>query len=221
MTYYILQSNGEIVARSTVSNITNLEAQTDAHMAIVKEYDGEISRRIKADEFPVDGDKSGPELWADLKNVDEDFREEFFKVYQNEDLPEAMDDVVQPSPGIADSEILSMELAIPRDGANPELARVKRRKKDSDGNPIGTANKNPVLDTRVFEVEFGDGHTAAMTANVIAENLFSQVDQDGYRLLLMDEIMDHRGGSDAMMAEDAFVQMASDERNRRLKAGSC
>jgi hypothetical protein len=216
MTYYILQSNGEIVARSTVSNITNLEAQTDAHMAIMKEYDDEISRRIKADEFPVDGDKPDPELWADLKDVDEDFREEFFKVYQDENLPDAMDDVVlQPSPGIANSEILSMELALPRDGANPELARVKRRKKDSDGNPIGTANKNPVLDTRVFEVEFGDGHTAAMTANAIAENLFSQVDQDGHRLLLMDEIMDHRRGSDGMMADDAFVTSANGQQRKK------
>ena len=45
-------------------------------------------------------------------------------------MPEAMNDVLQPSPGIADSQILSMELVLPRDGENSELAKAKRRKKD-------------------------------------------------------------------------------------------
>jgi hypothetical protein len=95
-----------------------------------------------------------------------------FSVLQhNRQRPNAGDD--EPTPGIADAELLSMELALPRDGDGPELARVKRRKTDHNGVPIGRANKNPILDTRVFEVEFLDGHTAAMTANGIAENLFA------------------------------------------------
>jgi len=48
-----------------------------------------------------------------------------------------------------------------------------------DGNPIGVRNNNPILDTREYEVEMPDGSTAAYAANVIAENLFSQVDSEG------------------------------------------
>lgn len=92
-------------------------------------------------------------------------------MYQDTRLLDAKDD--ESSPGIADEELLSMELALPSNGDGPELAQVKRRKTDQDGRPIGRANKNPILDTRVFEVEFLDGHTAAMTANGIAENLFA------------------------------------------------
>jgi hypothetical protein len=47
----------------------------------------------------------------------------------------------------------------------------KRGKVDANGVPIGRAHANPILDTRVFEVEFLDGHIAAMTANAIDENL--------------------------------------------------
>jgi hypothetical protein len=128
MTYYILQENGQIVARSTVWNPTNLEQQTEDVMATFQAYDVEIARRIGANEFPTEGDKPDPALWADLQETDEDFREEFFKVYQDTELLDAKDD--EPTPGIADEELLSMELALPRDGDGPELARVKRRKTD-------------------------------------------------------------------------------------------
>jgi hypothetical protein len=134
-------------------------------------------------------------------------------VYQDTELLDATDD--EPTPGIADAELLSMDLALPRDGDGPELARVKRRKTDQDGRPIGRANKNPILDTRVFEVEFLDGHTAAMTANGIAENLFAQVDQDGHRLLLMDEIIDHRRGQDAVSQAEAFITSSSGQKRRK------
>ena len=216
MTYHILQSNGEVVARSTVWNITNLEKETDSTGEAIKSFNDELSQRIKNDEFPVNGDKPDPELWADLAETDEDFREEFFKVYQNDAIPDAdksSDD--EPSPEIADETFLQMELALPRDGDGPELARVKRRKRDSDGNPIGRANNNPILDTRIFEVEFVDGHTAAMTANAIAENLFSQVDQEGHRLILMDEVVDHRRGSDAVTHENAFIASRNGRKRRK------
>jgi hypothetical protein len=39
------------------------------------------------------------------------------------------------------------------------------------------------------DVEYLDGHRAAMSANTIAENMFAQVDQDGHRLILFDEII--------------------------------
>jgi len=64
---------------------------------------------------------------------------------------------------------------------------------------------NPILDTRMFEVEFLDGHTAAMTVNAIAENLFAQVDQDGHRQLVIDEVIDYRSTKDAISKTDGFI----------------
>ena len=37
---------------------------------------------------------------------------------------------------------------------------VKSRVKDLEGQPIGKADKNPILDTRVYKVEFSDGENA-------------------------------------------------------------
>ena len=45
---------------------------------------------------------------------------------------------------------------------------VTRRKRDVDGNNIGRANSNPILDTHTYEVEFEYGSMSTYSANVIA-----------------------------------------------------
>ena len=87
---------------------------------------------------------------------------------------------------------MNMEVAIDRGDEYPELGKVTKRLKDKDGNPIGTANNNPILDTRIYDIEFQDGHTEAISANIIAENLFSQIDEEGRRYAILDQIVDVR-----------------------------
>ena len=84
-----------------------------------------------------------------------------------------------------------MELSLPRNNSEPQFTRVTKRLRDAHGVPIGTAHANPILDTRLFEVEYLDGHKASLVANTIAENLSTQIDDDGNRFVLMDAIEDH------------------------------
>ena len=65
------------------------------------------------------------------------------------------------------------------------------RKRNRDGNPVGHANDNPILDTRSYIVEFDDGDQTGLTANMIAESLYSQCDPDGNQYDLLEEIVDH------------------------------
>jgi hypothetical protein len=71
-------------------------------------------------------------------------------------------------------------------------AKVTTRKQDADGNPIGKSHSNPILDSRLYEVEFPDGSTDLFTANTIAESMYSQIDDEGHTYQLMDEIIDHQ-----------------------------
>jgi len=66
------------------------------------------------------------------------------------------------------------------------LGQVFARKCDCEGNPIGMANVNPILDTQVYQVMFPEGNVAEYSANVIAECLYSQVDDEGRQYLLLD-----------------------------------
>jgi hypothetical protein len=87
-------------------------------------------------------------------------------------------------------------------GPTEERARVLHRKRDSDGNPIGVAHRNPVLDTWVYEVQFPDGRTEEVAANVIAQALYSQCDPDGNEFVLLDSIVDWRKDNSAVNPKD-------------------
>ena len=73
---------------------------------------------------------------------------------------------------------LNMELALLQgDSLESRMARVTKRLKDASSIPIGTADDNPLLDTRMYEVEYLDGECASLSADHIAENLMRATDR--------------------------------------------
>ena len=68
-----------------------------------------------------------------------------------------------------------MEVALPRDTEGPDFYRFTKRLKDANGLPIGTANENPILDTRVYEVEYVDGQKASLNANAILQKCLQKL----------------------------------------------
>ena len=66
-----------------------------------------------------------------------------------------------------------MQIAMERTDNGPDFARVAKRLKDKDSRPFGIASYNPILDTRIYEVEYVDRYKSAMAANMIANNLFA------------------------------------------------
>jgi hypothetical protein len=113
--------------------------------------------------------------------VDPEFFEEFARVIDNASLPHA-DDAVAVTDDVKAIEVgsdqyIGMELALPR-GDDGEMihARVTKRMRNEEGQPIGTAHNNPLLDSRRYEIEYIDGNVEELTANIIAENIIAQVD---------------------------------------------
>eukprot|EP00978_Attheya_sp_CCMP212_P024983 scaffold79502_cov28-Attheya_sp.AAC.1 len=76
-----------------------------------------------------------------MEDEDKDFIEEYNRVINDATLPEVDDvdkELGQPDP------YLTMELGIPRgDDDELEFAKVAKRAKDDEGNPIGRAHANP------------------------------------------------------------------------------
>ena len=87
-------------------------------------------------------------------------------------------------------------MQIPR-GEEMCYGTVKRRKRDESGNLIGNSNPNPHLDTAVCEVEFADGAIEEFSADITAENMCAQVDDDGWTYQL-EEIVDHWCSDEAL-----------------------
>ena len=57
---------------------------------------------------------------------------------------------------------------------------VKRRAVNTNNEPICLAHNNPLLDSRQYKVEYEDDYSEILTANIIAEILLPQVNEDGH-----------------------------------------
>ena len=132
-------------------------------------FDKAIAGWFQEGRFVTTGGKPDLASWSELLEPDPNFAEEFAQTFDNPDVPEADDEF---DPDSYDS-YLNMDLALERDDTTPEFVKVTKCMKDGAGNSIGTAHDNPILDTRLYEVEYLDGHKAAMSASIIAENILS------------------------------------------------
>jgi hypothetical protein len=83
-------------------------------------------------------------------------------------------------------------------------AKVISRKRDADGNLVGRRHHNPILDTREYRVEFPYGAVDTFTANLIVENMYSQVDANGCSYALLSEIINHKSDGSAVRKDDGF-----------------
>ena len=82
---------------------------------------------------------------------------------------------------------------------------VMSKVKEFEGQPIGKADKNPILDTRVYNVEFSDGENAELGANIIAEFMYAKCDTEGNQYRLMDHIVDHRKDNNVVCKDNQDV----------------
>ena len=58
---------------------------------------------------------------------------------------------------------------------------------------------------REYEVELQGGSTAQYTVNVIAENIFLQVDKEGQQYALLSEITDHKKDASALSKDEGYT----------------
>ena len=47
------------------------------------------------------------------------------------------------------------------------------------------------MDSSIYDVVFSDGEVLEYLANIITENLYSQVDNEGHHQVMIDNIIDH------------------------------
>lgn len=92
------------------------------------------------------------------------------------------------------------------DGKSKVLARGRDHKRNHDGKRIGVTNLNPILNIVIYNVEVPDGNIREYTANIISENMWNQVNDDGYNFNILYEIIGHRKNNDAISKDDEFYK---------------
>jgi hypothetical protein len=101
-------------------------------------------------------------------------------------------------------------------GENMTVGKVTKRAIGPDGTVAGTYDENPYLNTMIYEVAFPDGQSKAYAANVIAENMLTQVDSDGFSRTMMEAIVDYRKDEAvAVPKTDKYLTTTSGQKRMR------
>ena len=217
MVYYIMNSNGKVITRSTVSRLEPSDYDVDEYKIRINKLNKTIEDSIgdyknalnvsstQLPEMENDDLESQLSFCFDLKLAEINSTKE--EAASNTEIPEIDD---SPSDDVESSEFdkfLGVYVELPGDdGESKVLARVKDRKRDHDGRLVGTSHTNPILNTAIYNIETPDGNVQEYSANVIAENLWNQVDDDGYNYNLLFEIIGHRKNDDAVTKENGYYQ---------------
>jgi hypothetical protein len=93
-------------------------------------------------------------------------------------------------------------------------AKVKGRNKDSDGNITGTYNSNPLLNSLLYDVEFPDSAIRQYVANTIAQNMYAQVDSEGFSTSILESIFDHAKDENAVPKSASYISTPSGQRHQ-------
>ena len=64
-----------------------------------------------------------------------------------------------------------------------------RKKLNFKEEPVGFFDPNPILDSRIYELEFPDGRIEEYAFNVILENIVDQVKSNDWDASFFDEIV--------------------------------
>jgi hypothetical protein len=147
MNYYILPLSCIPIVRSSIQPVTSEEWLKDTVMEELKELDTAIQNKYHS---------AGKE---DIPDYFSHYTPQFDPM--EEDLPEA--DTWDPK---SFDKYISAQILLPKPGTEDQdvIGTVICRKRDIHGNPIGRATSNPILDTRIYQVELPDGHIEEFSA---------------------------------------------------------
>ena len=180
-------------------------------------------KRLNAQDVELPLDEVFTDRWnslsVDITKDDDEFIEELKRVINDETLHHE-DEAEGKGEKVIPDTYVNMEIALPHgsDG-NLVYATFKQRVIDENGDPVGNFNANPLIDSRLYEVEYIDGTIEKLTANAIADNIMSQVDEEGHRQLLLRDIVDHRINDEALKHKDSFYIVGDTKRRKKTTRG--
>ena len=203
MTSWVLKYNGKVVPRRTLRPLNDVEIRNEKEQEKRQQFDKAIE------------DKLGTIIKPNVPLKDDDPMHEFFQLDDDEpyasNVPEA--DELSSSPIDASGneidqqplydKLINAEVRLPH-GNDYKKATVIGRTIDMDGKTKGTHSDNPFLNTIVYDVMFPDGAVKQYSASIIAENMLSQVDDQGFQYNLLEAIVDHRKNDKAVSKEDMY-----------------
>ena len=97
-----------------------------------------------------------------------------------------------------------------------QTGKVIGRSVNHEGAIDGSYDDNPMLNSLLYDVEFPDGQVKEYSANLIAENMLTRVDSDGFSITLLEAITDYHKDNTAVDIDDKYVITSKERRRLRM-----
>ena len=207
MAQWVLKANGNVVACRSHRPLTTAESYSPVEQKKRDIFDELIQRRW-GDSITL------PNPNAHDNETDDDNHDD------TEDIDPVMEDAVDSTGRAINQQplydkLINAEVML-QQGDSKVKGTVKRRTIGPDGRTSGTYDDNPILNSVIYDVEFPDGQVKEYSANIIAENMHRQVDEDGYSRDLMEGIIDYsRDNETAVDLADKYLVTRSGQRRMR------
>jgi hypothetical protein len=139
-------------------------------------------------------------------------------ILEIEDTVGAHSKLLNQSP--AYHQIINAEVSLQL-GDSMSTVMVTKRAVGPDSTMTGSYDSKPYLNSMIYEVEFPDGQVKEYAANLIAENMLTQVDSDGYSITMMDGIVDYKRDNAVTIAESDMhmITLRGQKRMRKMTQG--
>ena len=214
MSQYVLLESGKVIPIQTLRSLTQAEIDNPNERARRDVFDKAIKKQF--------GDvKSPPTNWVQRRRKPDDGIQ-----YEDDGVsslfgnPEELEQESHVMPDVdyyLDFDaFVNAEVLLPKNGDVMMAAKVLGQLTNADGIPIGVYDSNPMMNTRVYDVMFPDGAIQQYSANIIAESLFENADEDGSRYQYLDEILDHKKLKNAVSKDEGYVKSKNGQKRRRI-----
>jgi hypothetical protein len=220
LSYWLITESGKIISKTSVEHVTRDDYLQADKKAEIDEFNQRQENSLDDANFAVEGEGEFESMY--LEDTDDDTNP---GVTREEDrntpsVEEYGDMNIDERPEADDEEAVDAYLnaeLIMNTGTNDERrGRVVKRSRGPEGEPIGRAHANPLFDTREYEIEFTDGSYEKYQANVIAENMYAQVINEGRQYLLLQEITDHKMDGSAIPKSDGSIHSTNGQIKPKL-----
>ncbi len=125
----------------------------------------------------LSGDNLMKLVWTPQPYLDNQQTDNTFPTLEEKVTPEAGDEYIQAS------------IIIPH-GNTFAHRTIVSCKCNAEGNIIGCAHDNPILNSCVYDIEFSDSKVTTLDANAIAKAVYTLCDPDGNEYIVLDELID-------------------------------
>ena len=214
MCQWVLRANGNVVPRRTLRPLRVDEIHSNVEQKKRDTFDALIEGRWGTSTTPPNESKNPKEdPWEEYSYDDESPRQ----IPDIEDTVDATGKLICQQP--AYDKLINAEVHL-QHGNKVQAAKVIQRSLGPDGNTNGSYDDNPFLNSLLYDVEFADGTIKEYSANVIAENMLTQVDAEGFSKTMMESIIDHKmDESTAVSKADKYI--VTNRGQKKLRKTTC